>query len=450
MKYISLIAFFLFILAKGKAQKDSLDLIVYTPPKDWQKEDKGSVRIYSVINKKDKSWCQIGIYKSTVSRGSIEADFENEWNNLAAVQFKITDAPEKSPVQEADGWKVMSGTGKFIFNDANVAVIVTTFSGYGRCVSIVVTTANQRYLQDFETFLSGIDLKHPADVSTTIEIAASNNTSKSNFTFTTTNFDDGWTSAAKEDWVEVTKNNIKVLLHYPSKTADAYNSVLKEEDYNAWNVLVAPRYSNVQHFEWGSIQSWESISFMQADATEKLTGKTVHVVFFKKHYSNGNGRYLEFITDSKTVYENEFGAYQPVSYGWEKPAAMQYRNKFSVAANDLIGSWTTSDYASISYYYVNTGGLAGTSTTSTADEFIFSAGNNYQSQHSGASGEVGNTKFSNQVYIGKSTVTNWNIILTNRFEGATEKYDAYFEAIKGGRILIMTDRLKTTRALVKK
>jgi hypothetical protein len=129
---------------------------------------------------------------------------------------------------------------------------------------------------------------------------------------------------------------------------------------------------------------------------------------------------------------------------------MQYRNKFSVSANDLTGTWTTSDYASVSYYYVNTGGLASTSATTTADEFTFLAGNNYQSQHSGASGQVGSMKFSNQDYKGKSTVTNWNIVLSNRFQGATEKYDCYFEAIKGGRVLLMTDRLGTTHALVKK
>jgi hypothetical protein len=99
--------------------------------------------------------------------------------------------------------------------------------------------------------------------------------------------------------VEVTKGSIKVLIHYPNKSADAYNSVLKEEDYNAWNVLVAPRYSNMSNFEWKSIQSWQSISFMQGDATENATGKTVHIVLFKQHYSNGSGAYLEFVTNSR-------------------------------------------------------------------------------------------------------------------------------------------------------
>jgi len=272
----------------------------------------------------------------------------------------------------------------------------------------------------------------------------------SGFAFTKTNFDDGWTSTVQENWVEVTKGTTKVLIHYSNKKADAYNSVLMDGLKNAWNVLVAPRYSNASNMEFKPVTGWQSIEFAEADMTDNNSRKKVHVVFFKMNYSNGSGKYLEFITPDKNSFEREFGAYHETSYGWEKPAAMQYRNKFSVAANDLIGKWSTTDYASVSYYYVNTGGLASTSTTSTADEFIFSAGNIYQSQHSGASGEVGNIKFSNQEYKGKSTVTNWDITLTNRFQGATEKYDCYFEAIKGGRFLLMTDRLGTTHALVKK
>jgi hypothetical protein len=290
----------------------------------------------------------------------------------------------------------------------------------------------------------------PAVASATIPTVSNTVLSSStSFTFTTTNWEDGWSSTVKQDWVEVTKGSNKILLHYPNKIADAYNSVLKESDYAAWNTLVAPRYSNALNFAWRTIQSWQSISFMEADAKENATGKTVHVVFFKKHYSNGSGRYLEFVSPTKPDYEKEFGAYHNDEFGWDKTANMQYRNKFSVATNDIIGKWSTTDYASISYYYVNSGGLAGTTATSTADEFTFLTGNNYQSQHSGASGMVGNMKFSNQVYKGKSTVTNWNIILTNRFEGATEKYDSYFEAVKGGRALILKDRLNTVFTLVK-
>ncbi|MBK8088959.1 MAG: hypothetical protein IPK31_14040 [Chitinophagaceae bacterium] len=62
----------------------------------------------------------------------------------------------------------------------------------------------------------------------------------SGFAFNTTNFDDGWTATVQENWVEVTKGTTRVLIHYPNKQADAYNSVLMDGLKNAWNILVAP------------------------------------------------------------------------------------------------------------------------------------------------------------------------------------------------------------------
>lgn len=431
------------------AQKETFDIVTCIAPKGWKKELAKDAMNFTTINEKKKSWCKISVYKNVPSKGNIGTDFDSKWEAIAKPLG--ANSPQLSDVIDTAGWKMKNGAASFQFNNSNAVASLTTFSGYNVCVSIIAITNSQEYINAIQSFLNTVDLAKPAATAPQkITPAATTNTNKNGFVFTTTNFDDGWTSVVKEDWVEVTKGNIKILLHYPNKKADAYNSVLKEEDYTAWNTLVAPRYSNVKNVAWRTIQSWQSISFMEADATENSTGKTVHIVLFKKHYSNGSGHYLEFVSNTKADYEAEFGAYHNTEFDWDKVANMQYRNKFSIAANDLIGKWSTTDYASVSYYYVNTGGLAGTASTSTADEFTFMAGDNYQSQHSGASGMVGNMKFSNQVYKGKSSVTNWTITLTNRFQGATEKYDAYFEAIKGGRVLLMTDRLKTTHALVKK
>jgi hypothetical protein len=367
----------------------------------------------------------------------------------------VTDPPQMLAPSKEDGWELQSGSATFESDGSKGVAILATVSGYQRMINLVVLTNTATYEKEISDFTESMNFKKPVVTAGKKIIPAVKPTpdmptpKASGFTFTTTNFDDGWTSTVKEDWVEVSKGNIKVLLHFPNKKADAYNSVLKESDYTAWNTLVAPRYSNLQNFAWRTIQSWQSISFVEADATENATGKKVHIVLFKKHYSNGTGRYLEFVTDSKGAYENEFGAYHNTEFDWDKTANMQYRNKFSVAPNDIIGKWSTTDYASISYYYVNTGGLAGTTATTTADEFTFLPGDSYKSQHSGASGMVGNMKFSNQEYKGKSTVTNWNITLTNRFQGATEKYDSYFEVVKGGRALILKDRLNTVYTLVK-
>ena len=452
MKYLLGILFLTTTLF-ATAQKETFDMVSCTPPKGWKKDVNPGAMTYSITDSKKNNWCIITIVKSMESKGSIDADFNSDWQTLMVKGYGVKDAPQSDKTEEADGWKIKAGGGSFTFNNATAIGMLTTMSGYNRCVSIVAATNSQDYMPDIESLLNSVDLKKTV-TNNTVPVISKPNPVKTDistaFAFTTTNFDDGWVSTSKENWAEVTKGNCKLLVHYPNKNADAYNSVLKEEDYNAWNILVSPRYTNLKNFEWKSIQSYESITFVQGDATDKASGKNVHIVLFKKHYTKGNGRYLEIVTTSKADYENEFGAYHNDEFGWDKVANMQFRNKFALAPNDLIGKWSANDYASLTYYYVNTGGTAGTTATSTADEFTFLPGNNYQSQHSGASGMVGNMKFSSQAYKGKSTVTNWNISLTNRFQGATEKYDCYFEAIKGGRILLMTDRLGTTFSLVRK
>lgn len=433
------------------AQKTTYDLVTYIPPngKGWKKENGNDVVSYTHINNSNKTWCRIAVFKSTASKGTIEADFESEWNELTSKHNSITAGPQKGELQEGDGWKFITGGGKASFDGTDIMIQHTVISGYNTCISIIAQTNSAGYLKIIEDFNGSIELKKPS--------GSNNNTNKlttpaahsNGFQFTSTNWDDGWVTYAKANWTEVTKANINVLIHYPNKQADAYNSVLKDGLQNAWNILVAPRYTNIRNYELKPIQSFESISFAEADATEKLSGKVVHIVLFRKHYSNGNGRYLEFVTPDKQTYEQEFGPYHNDEFGWDKAANMQYRNKFAVAANDLVGKWSASDYASLSYYYVNGGGFAGATATSIAHEFTFLNGGNYQSDHAGASGAVGNQQFSRQLYKGKFSADNWNMTLTNRFQGETETYNCYFEAVKGGRILILTDKHNTVYSLVK-
>lgn len=277
------------------------------------------------------------------------------------------------------------------------------------------------------------------------------------YQFTSTNFDDGWTSIETTDWVEVSKPGIKILIHYPHQTVDEYTSVKLDGDYRAWNTLVAPRYTNISNFLERGIQDYQSVTFLTADAID-ASGKQVHIVLFKKKYDTGIGRYMEIVADDKQTFEREFGnnyinrsdwSYTDQIKSWDKLAMMQWRNRFAIGTNDLNGKWNSSSYASLSYYYVNGGGFAGATATSIADEFVFAGDGTYQSDHAGASGVVGNQKFSRQVYKGVATVTDWNISLTNRFQNQTETYNSYFEAVKGGRLLIMTDKLGTTLTLAK-
>lgn len=463
MKIQSLIILFLILYYSSASQQQSFDIINFSPIAGWKKEINNNAIHFSKENKSDGSYCFVTVFKSAPATGTVNQNFDVTWKALAKDLVIIANEPEIQPATSDDGWETVSGHAAFENQGKKGVIMLITSSGYEKMVNILVLTNTGIYEQELSDFLNSISLTKPSETNDTAtkennSIHAGTHSGNSAFHFNSTNFDDGWVSEIKDNWVEVTKKGIRVLIHYPNQKTDIHHFNKLEGDNNAWNLLVAPRYSNLTNFYERGIQDYQSITFFTANATEKQSGKKVYVVFFKKHYDKGNGRYIEVIADNQDLFEKEFGNnyinrsswdYLEQIKSWDKLANMQWRNKFAIAPSDLMGKWSSSTYASLSYYYVNSGSFAGATATSIADEFTFLPGNKYESDHAGASGVVGNQKFSRQVYKGNSVISNWSITLTNRFQGATEKYDCYFEAIKGGRILLMTDRLGYTLSLVK-
>src|SRR5699024_6349380 len=113
----------------------------------------------------------------------------------------------------------------------------------------------------------------------------------SNFAFNTTNFDDGWTSTVQEDWVEVSKGNIKVLLHY-QKDGTIFTADPDVLNNAAWNILTAPRYSNLVNYKTTSISTYNRPYLGMGYATENASGKSVFIVLFRQ----GQTGWLEFVS----------------------------------------------------------------------------------------------------------------------------------------------------------
>lgn len=611
MKIIALLSLLISFTATSFAQKQTYDLVSFTPPQGWTKEEKQNVIVYSKVDKKTKTWCQIGVYKSTVSKGNIEDDLQSEWNEMAVKQFNITDTMQATETQEADGWKIKTGSGKFIFNNQPAAVLLTTFSGYDRCTSIIATTNSQSYLATIETFVGSIDIKNPeiskplsnevkvpvigswgksntvsqvnnrfgnysynkqqysfnADGSygfaaktydekafetylikergnfvisgnaitltpktsvieawskkngadnwnqlkssqkrplekVTYQFSIANNnlllevanqterdgkfnngntysygppgtftpillpggeqiistdtqkepvketTMQTNasvknagFAFTSTNFDDGWTSTVQEDWVELTKGSIKVLLHYPKEGTifPADPDVLTNA---AWNILVAPRYSNLKNYKTAYISTYDRPYLGMGYATENATGRNVFIVLFRQ----GQSGWLEFIAPDKNDFIQQY-KFDPETIRWDSEsnlmiplANMTGYNRFAVAASDFRGKWT-SDFTGIQQlYYVYTGNYAGMNINQSNEEFIFDNGGNYTWKLLVVNGMVGNAKFNQVKSSGKLTVpNNWQVHLT-KIEDRARTYHAFWSCIKGARILNLLDK----------
>lgn len=163
MKYIFGILLFFFSVANVFAQKETFDLVTYTVPKGWKKEVTDVAIAYSLTNNKDKSWCQIGIYKSMASKGSIDQDFNSEWQILVTNQYKTKTPSHINEAREADGWKIKAGWGSFTFNNQKAYIMLTTFSGYNKSLSIVATFNNEKYIPDVQNLITSLDLKKPGN-----------------------------------------------------------------------------------------------------------------------------------------------------------------------------------------------------------------------------------------------------------------------------------------------
>jgi len=277
--------------------------------------------------------------------------------------------------------------------------------------------------------------------SSTLSTPSTSSTS-STFSFTTTNFDDGWTGTVKEEWVQVVKGNITVLLHYPNPSVKAdsydYNTITS----NAWNILVAGRYANLQNFSvFSGAVEYQPSYFGTGDVTDNASGKRVFVALFMK----ANSGWIEIISPDRNSFVQSFGIditkanYYTGSSMWDPLLNLSYYNRFAVAPSDITGKWTSNYSGMLQYVNAYTGANAGMNTHSSSQTFEFEPGGNYKWEISVASGFVGNIQFQNAKSKGVATLpNNWQIHFSD-LEGKPKTYNAYFTCIKGARILMLED-----------
>ncbi|MBS1559028.1 MAG: hypothetical protein JST69_09925 [Bacteroidetes bacterium] len=168
MKKLCFLALTVALITSAFAQQKTFDGVTYTPPKDWtEKQSDGNIS-YSRID--GGSWAQIVLYNHRNSEGAIQADFDKDWNELVT-QGKNISAPEKTAPTTSGGWTVISGSGVWQYNGANVATLLTVYSNNKICVSVLCNATAKPYLKDYQTLIGSLNL----DASTIKESAGAEN-----------------------------------------------------------------------------------------------------------------------------------------------------------------------------------------------------------------------------------------------------------------------------------
>lgn len=151
----------------ASAGKQTVDIVQFTPPAAykkaaWVKEiKKGVHQTYTVIDKEAGTYCRIGIYYSTESKGDLDAEFLREWG-LVLKEHAVTGPAQVTDPREENGWRIRAGVATFEFDGKPAFAMLTTFTGYGRTTSIVALTSSEAFFPAIEKFIGSVELKKPA------------------------------------------------------------------------------------------------------------------------------------------------------------------------------------------------------------------------------------------------------------------------------------------------
>lgn len=175
MKKIQFFIMICFCMMKVSGQIQKYDMLTYTPIKEWKKDTTETLLSYSITDKKTKTFCQISILKSTDSKGSIEKDFDSEWQELIVKAYRPTEMPVLNEVQKTGSGNSKAGVVGFKFKNEDALAMLTTLTGYGRCASIVATTNSEVYMKEIAQFVGSVKLVKPDSIAQPLTVATISN-----------------------------------------------------------------------------------------------------------------------------------------------------------------------------------------------------------------------------------------------------------------------------------
>ncbi len=156
------ICFLAFSISFSAQTPATFDIATFQPPTGWEKQNKPGVVIFLTANEQKGTYAIITVYASGTSSGNAKSDFDGDWQEFIAGQLGIKGKPDIEPVEKKEGWDVVSGGTAFENETGPAAVILSTYSGFGKTFSAAAVFNSQDNLAAIEAFAASIKLKKTA------------------------------------------------------------------------------------------------------------------------------------------------------------------------------------------------------------------------------------------------------------------------------------------------
>ena len=351
-------------LGKGlMAQTETFDITTYTPPKGWKKEMKTSVVNYTILDSAKNVYCIIGVYASRPSSGDAATDFTSEWNDLVVKPFGADANPTTKSVITGNGRKAIAGSSLFKNQGVDNAVLLTSFSVFGKAVSVVALMNSMDFQADVQKFLDGITFSNSAAITAntrSTDLTVQPSALASSYKDVSFDAPKGWTQTNYSDGVglqspdmECSNNSNYKIIIYNNRP---FSGDLKNQVKEIWHELFNPQFDrDVAMKKWTSPEGWEYITFendgivSKADATHFYgrvllvkPGSQVSVISLQSNHTAFAGS-----NDLKCIALNRI---------WNKfVASLQFKNakvnrNSTEIPEDLLGRWESKITTGVSYY----------------------------------------------------------------------------------------------------
>jgi hypothetical protein len=159
---VVIVCFLSFSISSLAQTSETFDIATFQPPNGWKKQNKEGVVIFITSNQQKGTYAMITLYGSGESSGNAKSDFEGDWQEFIAGQLGIKGKPKIEPIKNSDGWDVVTGGTAFENEMGTSAVILSTYTGYGKKFSMAAVFNSQDDLPAIEVFASSVELKKTA------------------------------------------------------------------------------------------------------------------------------------------------------------------------------------------------------------------------------------------------------------------------------------------------
>lgn len=167
LKHIILVSFLLTNLVSS-AQQETYDVVTYSIPKGWQKQQvQGGVQLF-VTDNTTGGYAIAIITQSMATTGSASDDFNSQWKSLLVNTVNSITQPKMEELVQDEGWEILTGTGNYVDRGIKGLATLVTATGGQQTAAVVLMTNTQQYESDLLAFINSLSLKKPEQESTPV------------------------------------------------------------------------------------------------------------------------------------------------------------------------------------------------------------------------------------------------------------------------------------------